>query len=38
MFDVVHMCTFQGASGAFSLFVEEGRSTFGVMARIWAKF
>ena len=27
-----------GASGALSLSIEEGRSTFGVMARVWAKF
>ena len=27
-----------GASGALSLSMEEGRSTFGVMAGIWAKF
>ena len=26
------------ASGALFLLVEEGRSTFGIMAGIWAKF
>ena len=34
----VYVCSSRGASGAFSLLVEEGRSTFGVMAGIWAKF
>ena len=36
---VYGMCTFvRGLGGSLSLSVEEGRSTFGFMAGIWAKF
>ena len=36
--DSMVVCVSRGASGAFSLLVKEGRSPFGVMAGIWAKF
>ena len=42
MISVVHLCDSRGALGGFSLSLslcmEEGRSTFGVMAGTWAKF
>ena len=34
----VYVCVFHTEFQVLFLLVEEGRSTFGVMARIWAKF